>query len=275
MELTNADIVGHLNSMFADSTKEYSGAELGASLKVRFPGLSPRDRFGSLTEMVRQLMDGGVRQVGKKGMDVVFSRGTKTELPPSPWVVFHNPNSRGSLWLNPTNGQWIVEQSPAAPGEDYVEVKRMLPEAQRNMMARFVDNHPEHESASKLKEALDDPTAGYWAKFGRAVVPLQKEWLVFRSNFIVELLAKAIADAASLDMSSARDLAIALRQDHPAAPVQVTPARSLQPLSTRPAQLSLADVAKQLVGFMSASELGEIKVSLATVQKFLSTQTRI
>ena len=117
----------------ASQSPQVFGSSLGSALKVAFPNLDIRSRFGGLRRFIADHCGGQVIWINKHGGDDIYvhadsaNGAPQPQEPPDPvWAAFTNPNYAPTLTIDRSSGTLTILASAKVPVGDVVVVPKTL-----------------------------------------------------------------------------------------------------------------------------------------------------
>jgi hypothetical protein len=275
------------------SPRPIKGNQLSVVVRTHFPDFDPEKfQCRNLREFIRKYAADDVMEIGRAGMDIVYSlRSVGQQQPlfepavadttkpsdqntplgqllanPRIWKTFASPDTAFRLFLAPSTKQVTVLRPGYIPDSSWVEVPHISAEALLQIAKDFISDLPEFQRAP-LTAALDQPR--WWIGFYDLIrtLGLKMRWIYFRRRRIAQEFERAMP-ALPTDLTPTV-------QPQPTPQEARKPELVIQSMAVQSSALPVSPlqrVAADVVQRMTDSELRALNLPLGYVVDALTTR---
>jgi hypothetical protein len=254
------------------------GSDLSAFLRASLPDFTP-PTFGykNLRDFIRRYASEQIAEVGRAGMDVVYSlrseqqqplfplqvpeprvpheRGPVAQLLANPriWKTFASPDNPFHLFLEPRSKRIFVIRPGYTPDPSWREISHITADKLHEIGKDFVAELPEYQQVP-LAKVLEQPK--WWLPFYELMgtLGIKARWVMYRRRRIADEFVRLLPDVPAQDY-----------EEKPAPP-QVLPERTSTPTP------EIQRIATAVVQRMTDSELRSLNLPLGYVMDVLTTR---
>lgn len=256
------------------------GSDLSVFLRASLPEFTAQT-FGckNLREFIRRYASEQIVEVGKAGMDVVYSLRSEQQQPlfpqqvPEPkvphergpvaqllgnpriWKTFASPENPFQLFLEPRSKRIFVLRPGYIPDRSWLEIPRITADKLLQIGKDFVAELPEYQQTT-LAKVLDQPK--WWLPFYELLgtLGIRSRWVIYRRRRIADEFVRMLPDVPAQEY-----------EERPA-PMQLLPERTPTPIP------EIQRIATAVVQRMTDSELRSLNLPLGYVMDVLRRDER-